>query len=97
MNTANLQLEGLLLAVSRVLETLREKGVLVQQEIEAALQEADEAAARDAAGRNITPAQGAAMRFPIRFLLTATNLKDGPAPTFSELATMIGEGRDRRL
>ena len=95
MNTANLQLEGLLLAVSNLIEMLRRKGLVTQQEIEETLNEALGAARRDADGRNISPAQGAGMEFPIRFLLTATNLSDGPPQTFSEVAAMIGETRDQ--
>lgn len=95
MNTANLQIEGLLLAVSRLLEALRRKGVLTQQEIDAALKEAEDAATRDAASRNISAAQAEGMVFPIRVLLTATNLEDGTVPTFTDLACMIGEGRGR--
>lgn len=96
MNTANLQIEGLLLAVSRVLELLRHKGLLTPQEIDAALREAREAAEREMEGRNISPAQGAGIAFPIEFLLIANNLSDGPPQTFSEVAAMIGETRDAR-
>lgn len=96
MNTANLQIEGLLLAASRVLEAMRRKGLLTQQEIEDALKEADAAAARDAAQRNISPAQAEGVRFPIRFLLAATRLDETRVPSFSEIATLIGENRDRR-
>lgn len=95
MNTANLQMEGLVLALSRLLETLRRKGLLTQQEIESALREADEASRMDCAGRNISPAQAEAVRFPIRFLLAGTNIGSGPAVTFSSLATLIGTTRDR--
>ncbi|MFG1300770.1 hypothetical protein V5F49_13325 [Xanthobacter sp. V3C-3] len=96
MNTANLQMEGLLLALSRLIETLRLKGLLTQQEIEAALREADEAARTDCAGRNISPAQAEGVRFPIRFLLAGTHAGSGPVATFSSLATLIGTGRDRQ-
>ncbi|MEP9347480.1 hypothetical protein [Xanthobacter sp. KR7-225] len=95
MNTANLQIEGLLLAVSRVLEALRRKGLLTQQEIEAALREADDAAARDTKARNLSPALAEGVRFPVRFLIAATNLEAAGVPTFSDVATFVGES-DRR-
>lgn len=94
MNTANLQLEGLLLAVSRLLEVARRKGLLTQAEIEAALQEADAAARQETQARNLSPAQAEGVRFPIRFLLAASNLTAGPAPTFGDTAARVGEEKD---
>lgn len=96
MNTANLQMEGLVLALSRLIETLRQKGLLTRQEIETALREADEAARIDCAGRNISPAQAEAVRFPIRFLMAGTNIGSGEVATFSSLATLIATTRDRQ-
>ncbi|QTL02127.1 hypothetical protein J5J86_15110 [Aquabacter sp. L1I39] len=96
MNTANLQLEGLLLAISRLLETARRKGLLTQQEIETALQEADLAARQETQARNLSPAQAEGVRFPIRFLLAATNLAAGSAPTFGDTAALVGEQKDGR-
>lgn len=96
MNTANLQVEGLLIALSRLLDAMRDKGILTPEEIETALREAGDAAQRDAQTRNISPAQAEGILFPIRFLRVATNLTYGPAPTFTDMATMIGEARDHR-
>lgn len=95
MNTANLQLEGLLLAVSRLLEAMRRKGLITEQEITSALAEAEDAARRDAVGRTISPSQAEGVLFPIRYLRAATNLSDGPAATFSQTTTFIGETKDR--
>lgn len=97
MNTANLQMEGLLVALSRLIETLRRRGLLTPQEIDAALREAEEAATRDCAGRNISPAQAEVVRFPIRFLRAGAHAVNGEVATFSSLATLIGTGRDRQL
>lgn len=96
MNTANLQIEGLLVALARLIEALRRQGLLTQQEIEAALREAEEAATRDCATRNISPAQAEAVRFPIRFLLAGSNMGSGEVATFSNLAALIGAARDRQ-
>lgn len=95
MNTANLQLEGLLVAVSQLLETLRRKELLTQQEIEAALDAAEDATVRDAETRNISCAQAEGMRFPIRFLRVATSLAEGRSATFSDLTTFIGQTKER--
>ncbi|MFG1191523.1 hypothetical protein [Xanthobacter flavus] len=95
MNTANLQLEGVLLALSRLLETMRHKGLLTSGEIETALADAEDACRRDAACRTISPGQAEGVLFPIRFLRAATNRQEGPAPTFTDIATSIGENKDR--
>ncbi|MFG1184168.1 hypothetical protein [Xanthobacter aminoxidans] len=95
MNTANLQLEGVLLALSRLLETMRNKGLLTSGEIETALAEAEDACRRDAACRTISPGQAEGVLFPIRFLRAATNRQEGPSPTFTDIATSIGEDKDR--
>ena len=95
MNTANLQLEGVLLALSRLLEAMRHKGLVTSGEIETALAEAEDAARRDAASRSISPAQAEGVLFPIRFLRAATNRQEGLPATFTDLATTIGETKDR--
>ncbi|MEP9352650.1 hypothetical protein ABLE93_03520 [Xanthobacter sp. KR7-65] len=95
MNTANLQLEGVLLVLSRILETLRRKGLLTEQEISTALAEAEDAARRDAANRTISPGQAEGVLFPIRFLKAATNLAEGPALTFSDTTALVTEAKHR--
>lgn len=95
MNTANLQLEGVLLALSRLLETMRHKGLITSGEIEAALAAAEDAARRDAASRSISPAQAEGVLFPIRFLREAANRQEGLPATFSDIAAAIGESKDR--
>lgn len=47
MNTANLQLEGLLLAFVSVLELMQRKGLATQPELEDALERAEANASRD--------------------------------------------------
>jgi hypothetical protein len=92
MNTANLQLEGLLLAFSCLLETMRRKGLLTEQEIEAALQEAENSMQADARGRvDVSPSNIEAMQFPIRFLKAATNMAATGQLSFATLAATVGE------
>ncbi len=90
MNTANLQLEGLLLAVSGIADALKRKGILSQAEIDAALGEAETVAAADP-GRSgqMSPANVAAVLFPIRFLREANGLGDAEVGSFSRLAAQV--------
>lgn len=96
MNTANLQLEGLLLAVAGILDALAAKGVLSSPEIEAALKSAEDAALREAKTRNIGAAQVEAVRFPIRFLLAGIADTSGQLPTFADITTAVGEAKRTR-
>lgn len=97
MNTANLQLEGLLLAVSSVLETMRRKGLLTEQEIVDALSEAEASTGSQVAGMpDLSAANLEAIQFPIRFLRAATNVSvPGPA-TFMELTAKVAETKPAR-
>ena len=87
MNTANLQLEGLLLAVSAMAEALKAKEVLSQAEIDAVLERAEAIAGSDP-GRSeqMSAANVAAVLFPIRFLREANGATDG---SFSRLAAQV--------
>lgn len=95
MNTANLQLEGLLLALAQILDALARAGVLPRAEIDAALARAEGAAAREGEGRNISPAQVEALLFPIRVLRLAAQA-EGSARTFGDLASDVGTRKDAR-
>lgn len=94
MNTANLQLEGLLLAFAAINRQLVEKGVLSIDEVDAALGRAIDQAQSDR--ESIPPANRDAMSFPVRFLRLA-NAADSAAPalSFSEIARTVGEAEDR--
>lgn len=92
MNTANLQLEGLLLAVSSVLETMRRKGLLTEQEIVDALGDAEtRTRSRPEGEQDLSDANLDAIQFPIRFLKAATNLTASGQASFTKLAAMVGE------
>ncbi len=96
MNTANLQLEGLLLAVSSVLETMRRKGLLSEQEIVDALGEAEASTKSQVEGMpDLSAANLEAIQFPIRFLRAATNLT-APGASFMQLTTMVAETKPER-
>ncbi|MGA3303734.1 MAG: hypothetical protein ABSC72_10655 [Methylovirgula sp.] len=94
MNTANLQLEGLLLSLSALVEAMRRKGLLTADEIDQALDDAEAGAQRANRCEPLSDANLDAIQFPIRFLRTATNLTAGQRVSFSEVAAMIGEMKD---
>ncbi len=91
MNTANLQLKGVLLALYALLNALKRKGVLNQGEIEAALQEAEANSIAEARERDeLSKANAEAVSFPIRFLREA-NSASNPNETFSTLTQLVAE------
>ncbi len=98
MNTANLQLEGLLLAVSSVLETMRRKGLLTEQEIVESLGDAEACTKSRIGGMpDLSAANLDAIQFPIRFLRAAMSVTSHGA-SFMELTTMVAETKpERRL
>ena len=94
MNTANLQLEGLYLAVAAVNRALVQKGVLTSGEVDAAL-DAAEISAGNERPNGISTANRDAVRFPIRLLRLANQSDaDETIPGFSELARAVGETKD---
>ncbi|MGP2493894.1 hypothetical protein ACTDI4_19980 [Mesorhizobium sp. PUT5] len=91
MNVANLQLEGLLMAVAAVNRLLVHKGVVSAQEIDAALKEAE---ASECRSDDIPPANREAIVFPIRLLRLAN--QQPPAaelPSFPALTRTVGQMR----
>jgi len=93
MNTANLQLEGLYLAIAAINNLLVSKGVVTQEEIDRALRIAEATATgEDRLVEDLSPANRDAVAFPIRFLQMANNSASADGtPAFSELARLVGE------
>jgi hypothetical protein len=98
MNTANLQLEGLYLAVAAITNALVAKGVLSRDEVAAALRQAEAAALTgDRMDDDVSPANREAVAFPARILALANAMaSEGELPSFAELARMVGEMKDDR-
>jgi len=92
MNTANLQMEGTLLALAALCETLKRKGMLTGEEIAEALDCAERGASARAPG--LSDANAEAIRFPIRFLRRAME-RDGEALDYAAIAAGVGRRRDR--
>lgn len=94
MNTANLQLEGLLLALAALTGVLRRKGLASGEEIDAALAEAQAAASADALRpKGVSSANVEAVLFPIRFL-RMVNAEAGGTEPFSAVAARVGRAKE---
>ena len=92
MNTANLQIEGVLLALAALCETLERKGMLSREEIETALQRAEGGVS--ARKPELSEANTEAIRFPIRFLQLALQ-RGGEPLDYHAITAEIGRMRDR--
>jgi hypothetical protein len=96
MNVANLQLEGLLMAVASLNNLMVHKGLLSVDEIDLALRKAEaNLTGEERTYEDLTPAQRDAVCFPIRLLRMANNSQsETHLPPFSELAKMVGQTKD---
>lgn len=96
MNTANLQLEGLLMAVAAINQALVSKGVLTSDEIEHALHVCEQTAQGDDRSEQLSPANRDAIAFPSRLLrLANASARSGAIPPFSELTRQVGETKPK--
>ncbi|WP_173932739.1 hypothetical protein [Chelativorans sp. Marseille-P2723] len=92
MNTANLQMEGVLMAMAALCQILREKNLLRAEEIEEVFAEAEMALSNDELRpEELSRANVEAMLFPLRFLREAN--RPGAAEAFTEIATRVGRMR----
>ncbi len=92
MNTANLQLEGLYLAIAAINNTLVEKGLLTRDEIGLALRRAEQTVLGDYRSEDLSGAEQDAIAFGPRLLFLANNSSaDGQTPSFSELAKLVAQ------
>ena len=92
MYVANLQIEGLLMAIASINHILVRKGVLTTQEIDIALRKAEASEAGGEGSDNISPSDRDSISFPIRLLQLANQCQpEADMPPFSELALMVGQ------
>lgn len=93
MNTANLQLEGLLMAIAGLNQMLVTKGVVTVEEIDKCLARSEQTVlGEDRVVEDLSPANRDAIAFPVRLLRLANNMSDSAGtPSFGELARMVGE------
>jgi len=93
MNVANLQLQGLYLALAAINNALVAKGLLTREEIGTALERAEQIAlGDDRIFEDLTPASRDAVAFPLRFLTLANaSATETGTLDFSELARLVGQ------
>lgn len=91
MNTANLQLKGLIMAMASICDAIVEKDLLTRQELNAALSKAKKAIEEDD-DHELSDANRAAILFPIRVLQLAEEASGrGEQLTFSDYAKLVGK------
>lgn len=93
MNTANLQLEGLLMAIAGLNHLLVSKGVVSVEDVDRALARSEQTVlGDDRVAEDLSPAHRDAIAFPIRLLRLANNTGGANGTvSFGELARMVGE------
>lgn len=96
MNVANLQLQGLVLAVASLNRMLVRRGIVSIDDVDDALHRAESnLSSEERTFEDLSPANRDALLFPIRVLRAANRAQDGADfPLFSELAKAVG--RDKR-
>ena len=92
MNVANLQLEGLYLAVAALNNLLVSKGIVEREDVDVALRRAEQTALGDYRTGDLSPAERDALAFAPRLLAAANNsASEGFTPSFTELAKLVGQ------
>jgi hypothetical protein len=92
MNVANLQLEGLLMAVASINQVLVRKGLLSVEDIDIALRKAEASETSEERSGGMSASSRDAVNFPIRLLELANQCQpETDMPSFSKLARMVGQ------
>ena len=98
MNSANLQLQGLLTVVAELLGTLQTKGLLSGTELDDLLSRAEQTAGRDAEARpGASAVELETVLFPIRLLMEAKRAAERDERLgFSDLTRLVGQNKPPR-
>ncbi|WP_427024769.1 hypothetical protein ACP4J4_02035 [Aureimonas ureilytica] len=97
MNTANLQLEGLYVALSALMTALRQSGAVSEADLDAALADAEDSVTADRGRADLNPAHLDAIAFPIRYLCLPNKLgAEGSYPGFAELTERVGREKPQQ-
>lgn len=93
MNVANLQLEGLLMAVASINKMLVQKGFLTSDEVDGALRRAEASiTGEERLYEDMSPSNRDAVCFPVRFLQSANLARsDTSVPSFSQLTRTVAQ------
>lgn len=90
MNTANLQLTGLYSALVALLKLMREKNLVGQEEVDAALDAAERQTVDDTRrAPELSDSNVDAICFPIRYLRAANDLLESGQISFIELTSHV--------
>lgn len=95
MNVANLQLEGLVMAIAAINQSLVAKGVLSVDDVDLSLRKVEASmTSEERLFQDMSPSNRDAVCFPIR-LLRMANLSQGEdgVPSFAELARMVAKAK----
>lgn len=93
MNTANLQLEGLLVVMAQLIRQVAEAGPGARQAVEKALTAAETTILSDEQRRRqLSDSQVEAMLFPVRYLASVLDTQSGER-NFSQTAADIGRSK----
>lgn len=97
MNVANLQLEGLMMAVAPINNLLVHKGRLSVDDIDIALRKSEASVTGDERTyEDISPANSDAICVPIRLLQIANIPESNSTFRLSELAKVVGQTKELR-
>lgn len=95
MNVANLQLEGLLMAVASINHVLVRKSILSAEEIDIALRKAEASETGQERAEGVSSSNRDAINFPIRLLQLANQCQpEADMPSFSDLARMVAQVKE---
>lgn len=95
MNVANLQLEGLLMAIASVNHVLVRKGIVSVMELDIALRKAEASETDQERAEGMSTSNRDAINFPIRLLQLANQLDpDDDLPSFTTLARIVGQVKE---
>lgn len=97
MNTANLQLEGLLVTLAQLMRQVVEAGPGARQAVEQALSAAEATIMSDEQRRRqLSDSQMEAMLFPVRYIASAIGNADGER-SFSQTTADIGRSKSESV
>jgi len=95
MNVANLQLEGLLMAIASLNHVLVRKGIVSVKELDIALRKAEASETDQERAEGMSTSNRDAINFPIRLLQVANQRDpDDDLPSFSTLTRMVGQVKE---
>ncbi len=96
MNVANLQLEGLLMAVASLNHVLVRKGIVSAEELDIALRKAEAGETDQERAEGMSSSNRDAINFPIRLLQLANQCQpEADLPSFSTLTRMVGREKEQ--